>query len=184
MTDITEHSTNEGKLYLCAVKDVFSGRIVGYSISDRMKVRLVMNTQRHIPPWRCCCVYRTFGPREPVPATGVRACSEPSSPHRIDGEKLVLPGATPQWNPFSHSSGRTPCTASGGGPGKSCGSRSSLGASGPTTAVADRPAWADFPVTFLVAPIGGRIGVAGLSGPAWFLPPVVDDPGGVATGTR
>ncbi|MFD4008971.1 hypothetical protein ACFWQK_14810, partial [Brachybacterium paraconglomeratum] len=65
MTDITEHSTNEGKLYLCAVKDVFSGRIVGYSISDRMKVRLVMNTQRHIPPWRCCCVYRTFGPREP-----------------------------------------------------------------------------------------------------------------------
>ncbi|MFI8778681.1 hypothetical protein ACIGH6_16560 [Brachybacterium paraconglomeratum] len=65
MTDITEHSTNEGKLYLCAVKDVFSGRIVGYSISDRMKVRLVMNTQRHIPPWRGCCVYRTFGPREP-----------------------------------------------------------------------------------------------------------------------
>src|SRR5699024_9629029 len=25
------------------------------------------------------------------------------------------------------------------------------------------------PVTFLVAPIGGRIGVAGLSGPAWYL---------------
>ena len=65
LTDITEHWTDEGKLYLCAIKDVFSGRIVGYSISDRMKVRLVMNTQRHIPPWRCCCVYRTFGPREP-----------------------------------------------------------------------------------------------------------------------
>ena len=25
----TEHRTGEGKLYLCAVKDVFSGRIVG-----------------------------------------------------------------------------------------------------------------------------------------------------------
>ncbi|WP_199831585.1 MULTISPECIES: hypothetical protein [unclassified Streptomyces] len=31
LTDITEHATGEGKLYLCAVKDVYSGRIVGYS---------------------------------------------------------------------------------------------------------------------------------------------------------
>jgi putative transposase len=43
LTDITEHRTNEGKLYLCAVKDVYSGRIVGYSISDRMKARLAVN---------------------------------------------------------------------------------------------------------------------------------------------
>jgi len=35
LTDITEHPTGEGKLYLCAVKDVWSNRIVGYSISDR-----------------------------------------------------------------------------------------------------------------------------------------------------
>ena len=33
----------EGKLYLCAIKDVYSGRIVGYSISDRMKARLAVN---------------------------------------------------------------------------------------------------------------------------------------------
>lgn len=32
LTDISEHPTSEGKLYLCTVKDVFSGRIVGYSI--------------------------------------------------------------------------------------------------------------------------------------------------------
>ncbi|QMS56870.1 hypothetical protein CIB50_0001590 [Kocuria varians] len=32
----------DGKLYLCAIKDVFSGRIVGYSISDRMKARLAV----------------------------------------------------------------------------------------------------------------------------------------------
>ena len=44
LTDITEHWTDEGKLYLCAIKDVFSGRIVGYSISDRMKARLAVNT--------------------------------------------------------------------------------------------------------------------------------------------
>ena len=40
--DITEHWTNEGKLYLCAFKDVFSNRIVGYSIDSRMKSRLAV----------------------------------------------------------------------------------------------------------------------------------------------
>ena len=43
LTDITEHPTDEGKLYLCAVKDVFSGRIVGYSMDARMKSRLAVN---------------------------------------------------------------------------------------------------------------------------------------------
>ena len=43
LTDITEHHTSEGKLYLCAIKDVWSGRIVGYSISDRMKSVLAVN---------------------------------------------------------------------------------------------------------------------------------------------
>lgn len=38
--NITEHRTDEGKLYLCAIKDVFSDRVVGYSISGRMKARL------------------------------------------------------------------------------------------------------------------------------------------------
>ena len=42
LTDITEHATAEGKLYLCAVKDVWSGRIVGYSIDSRMKSRLAV----------------------------------------------------------------------------------------------------------------------------------------------
>jgi len=43
LSDITEHKTGEGKLYLCAIKDVFSNRIVGYSISDRMKARLAVD---------------------------------------------------------------------------------------------------------------------------------------------
>lgn len=42
LTDITEHPTSEGKLYLCAVKDVFSNRIVGYCIDARMKSRLAV----------------------------------------------------------------------------------------------------------------------------------------------
>lgn len=32
-----------GKLYLCAVRDAYSSRIVGYSISLRMKVRLAVD---------------------------------------------------------------------------------------------------------------------------------------------
>jgi transposase InsO family protein len=42
LADITEHRTTEGKLYLCAVKDVCSNRIVGYSIDSRMKSRLAV----------------------------------------------------------------------------------------------------------------------------------------------
>ncbi|WP_405910227.1 IS3 family transposase [Streptomyces sp. NBC_00828] len=42
LTDITEHHTAEGKLYLCAVKDAFSKRIVGYSIDSRMKSSLAV----------------------------------------------------------------------------------------------------------------------------------------------
>jgi transposase InsO family protein len=43
LADITEHWTREGKLYLCAIKDVFSNRIVGYSINDRMRSRLAVD---------------------------------------------------------------------------------------------------------------------------------------------
>lgn len=42
LADITEHATGEGKLYVCAIKDVFSNRIVGYSIDARMKSRLAV----------------------------------------------------------------------------------------------------------------------------------------------
>jgi transposase InsO family protein len=42
LTDITEHPTQEGKLYLCAIKDAFSNRIVGYSIDSRMQASLAV----------------------------------------------------------------------------------------------------------------------------------------------
>ncbi|GAA3522470.1 hypothetical protein GCM10022294_35610 [Dietzia aurantiaca] len=47
LTDITEHATSEGKLYYCAIKDVFSNRIVGYSISDRMTAKLAVDAVRN-----------------------------------------------------------------------------------------------------------------------------------------
>ncbi|WP_210050888.1 DDE-type integrase/transposase/recombinase [Nesterenkonia lacusekhoensis] len=47
LTDITEHRTSEGKLYCCAIKDVHSNRIVGYSISDRMTAKLAVDAVRN-----------------------------------------------------------------------------------------------------------------------------------------
>lgn len=43
LTDITEHRTDEGKLYLSAIKDVWSNRIVGYSIDSRMQPSLAVS---------------------------------------------------------------------------------------------------------------------------------------------
>jgi putative transposase len=60
LTGITEHRTAEGKPCLCAIKDVYSGRIVGYSIDSPM-----------LAPWRWPhCATRTSG--GPV-GTGVHA---------------------------------------------------------------------------------------------------------------
>jgi len=42
LTDITEHKTAEGRLYLCAVKDASSGRIVGYWVDSKMKAALAV----------------------------------------------------------------------------------------------------------------------------------------------
>ena len=47
LTDITEHPTGEGKLYLCAIKDVHSGRIVGYSMDARMTAALAVTALRN-----------------------------------------------------------------------------------------------------------------------------------------
>jgi hypothetical protein len=47
LTDITEHPTGEGKLYLCAITDVHSNRIVGYSIDSRMKASLAVAALRN-----------------------------------------------------------------------------------------------------------------------------------------
>lgn len=42
LADITEHRTDEGKLYCCAIKDLYSNRIVGWAIAERMKARLAV----------------------------------------------------------------------------------------------------------------------------------------------
>jgi transposase InsO family protein len=56
LTDITEHPTREGKIYCCAVLDVFSRRIVGWSVDSTQTSQLVMNalgmaTAKRHPDW-------------------------------------------------------------------------------------------------------------------------------------
>jgi putative transposase len=46
LTDITEHPTAEGKVYCCAIKDLFSNRIVGYAIGERMTADLAVAALR------------------------------------------------------------------------------------------------------------------------------------------
>lgn len=43
MTDITEHPTNEGRLYCAAVMDAYSRRIIGWSIAEHMRTELVVD---------------------------------------------------------------------------------------------------------------------------------------------
>jgi len=47
LTDITEHPTTQGKLYLCAIKDLHSNRIVGYSLDSRMTASLAVAALRN-----------------------------------------------------------------------------------------------------------------------------------------
>lgn len=42
VVDITEHPTKETKLYMCAIKDMFSNKIVGYSIAKHMQASLAV----------------------------------------------------------------------------------------------------------------------------------------------
>ncbi len=47
LTDISEHPTRDGKLYLCAVEDCYSIKSVGYSIDSRMKSSLAARALRN-----------------------------------------------------------------------------------------------------------------------------------------
>jgi putative transposase len=43
VTDITQHRTNEGWIYAAVVLDVFSRRVVGWSIADHLRTELVVD---------------------------------------------------------------------------------------------------------------------------------------------
>jgi len=75
-TDITQHRTSEGWVYCAAVLDVYSRRIVGWSIADHLRTELVVDALQ-MARWQ----------RQPSPGTIVHAdrgsqytSTRPSSP--------------------------------------------------------------------------------------------------------
>ncbi len=62
LTDLTEHPTAEGKLYVASLKDVFSNRIVGYAIGPRMTADLA-----------CAALRMAIARREPTGTVIVHA---------------------------------------------------------------------------------------------------------------
>lgn len=88
LADITEHPTGEGKLYLCAIKDLFSNRIVGYSMDSTMKSQLATQALDGAVARRGvvagCAPQR---PRQPISQPGIRPCPRPPRHGRIDGPR-------------------------------------------------------------------------------------------------
>lgn len=140
LSDITEHWTAEGKLYVCAIKDVYSNRIVGYSIDSRMKSRLAVAALNNAVARRgdvAGCVVHTTGDRSfeagnSSTRSTVTAWSDPWA-------VWALRATTRPWRASSPCSKRTSSTGGPGTPARTCGSRSCAGSSGPTTDVVDRP---------------------------------------------
>ena len=126
LADITEHWTREGKLYLCAIKDVYSNRIVGYSIDSRMKSRIAVAALDNAVARRgaegvdvagCTpTVGRSSGPGSwSTKSTGTRW----SAPWA----ESARPATTPR-SPSSRCCRRTCWTAESGTPARNSGSRS------------------------------------------------------------
>ncbi len=136
LTDITEHPTAEGKLYLCAVKDACSKRIVGYSMDARMTSDLAVTALRNAVALRGpvqAVVHSDRGSpvsSAPTPTSG--PCERRYYADRWAGSGPAR--TTPQWSPSSASCRRTSSTAAAGEPERNCASRSSPGSRRPTTA--------------------------------------------------
>lgn len=90
LVDITEHRTDEGKVYLCALKDACSGRIVGYAIDSRMKSRLAVAAledavrRRGGPSVVAGCIVHSD--RGSVPLPQVHPGTAPLPAARLDGK--------------------------------------------------------------------------------------------------
>ena len=135
LTDITEHPTGEGKLYLCAIKDVCSNRIVGYSIDDRMTAPLAVSALRNAIALRSPGRHdRALRPRQPVPIACVRADAQATTASSGRWAGSARAATTPRWNRSSRCCRRTSSTGNAGPPATSSASRSSSGSNGPTTA--------------------------------------------------
>lgn len=139
LSDITEHRTDEGKLYVCAIKDVYSNRIVGYSIDSRMKSRLAVAALNNAVARRgdvAGCIVHSDRVSSAAANSSTRSTATAWSDPWAES---ALPGTTRPWSRSSLCCRRTSSTARPGRLARSCGSRSCAGSSGPTTDAVDRP---------------------------------------------
>ena len=102
-TDITEHPTAEGKVYLAVVLDACSRRVVGWSIADHMRAELVadalqMATWRRRPPAVRPMVHSDHG--APIHVAGLfgtasapPACSARWAPSATASTVMMLVGS-------------------------------------------------------------------------------------------
>lgn len=51
VSDVTEHATGEGKVYVAVVLDAWSRRVVGWSIADHIRAELVVDALQ-VAVWR------------------------------------------------------------------------------------------------------------------------------------
>lgn len=93
-TDVTEHPTRDGKVYCCAVLDVFSRRIVGWSIADHIRSELVVDALQ-MATWR----------RQPDPGAIVH--SDRGSVGGIKWSLQHLDSGGDRWRPCESVSGRS-----------------------------------------------------------------------------
>ncbi|RBY74497.1 hypothetical protein DQ239_19495 [Blastococcus sp. TF02-09] len=134
MTDITEQPTAGSKLYCCAIKDVFSKRIVDYAIDERMTAQLAVTALR------TAVAVRRPGGVVVVPSD--HGCSfehDPGRAHRrqapgVDGPRRLRGRITPPWIPGAHCGRRTSWNAAAGAPATNSTPRSCSGSDTPTTA--------------------------------------------------
>ena len=126
LSDITEHWTGEGKLYVCAIKDVYSNRIVGYSIDSRMKSSLAVAAlnnavARRRVMWPAVWFTPTAGPSSEAGSSSTRSTATRwSAPWAESGP----PATTQPWSHSSRCCRRTFSTDEHGRRARSCGSPS------------------------------------------------------------
>ena len=138
MTDITEHTTREGKLYCAVVLDAFSRMIVGWAIDTTQTTRLVtdaLSMAVHRPARTtalCCTQTAAFNSR--LGRSARRSAAPASHPQ---WERSAAHTITP-WSRRSGAGCKSSCSTAGAGkPASSSPPRSATTSTGSTTPAAD-----------------------------------------------
>lgn len=107
LTDITEHWTSEGKLYLCTIKDFHSNKIVGYAIGDRMKADLAVRALRNAIALRSRSAPRFIRTEGPNLVPGPTSARSPTTDWSARWAASAPAATTPRWSRSSPSCRRT-----------------------------------------------------------------------------